>query len=38
VAEHYKQTAIFGDDRIWLRRDLSEGIAEVTRPETSESP
>jgi hypothetical protein len=30
VAEHYKQTAVFGDDRIWLRRDLSEGIAEVT--------
>jgi hypothetical protein len=32
VVAHYKQTAIFGDDRIWLRRDLSEGIAEVTDP------
>jgi hypothetical protein len=30
VMEHYKQTAIFGDDRVWLRRDLSEGIAEIT--------
>jgi hypothetical protein len=35
VAEHYKQTAVFGDDRIWLRRDLSEGIAEVARPATA---
>jgi hypothetical protein len=32
VAERYKQTAIFGDDRVWLRRDRAEGIAEVTRP------
>jgi hypothetical protein len=35
VMAHYKQTAIFGDDRIWLRRDLCESIAEeqnVTRP------
>jgi hypothetical protein len=31
VSAHYKQTAIFGSDRIWLRRDLCEGIAEVTR-------
>jgi hypothetical protein len=31
VAEHYKETAVFGDDRIWLRRDLSEGVAGVTR-------
>jgi hypothetical protein len=33
VTEHYKQTAVFGDDRIWLRRDLCEGVAEVTRPQ-----
>ncbi len=31
VMERYKQTAIFGDDRVWLRRDRAEGIAEVTR-------
>jgi hypothetical protein len=29
VGEHYKQTAVFGDDHVWLRRDLSEGVAEV---------
>jgi hypothetical protein len=38
VAEHYKQTAIFGDDRVWLRRDLSEGIAEVTGKEAGRPP
>lgn len=32
VAERYKQTAIFGDDRVWLRRDRAEGLAEVPRP------
>jgi hypothetical protein len=32
VMERYKQTAIFGDDRVWLRRDRAEGIAEVMRP------
>ena len=30
VKERYKQTAVYGDDRVWLRRDLSEGMAEVT--------
>jgi hypothetical protein len=33
VMDHYKQTALFGDDRVWLRRDRAEGIAEVTRQE-----
>jgi hypothetical protein len=32
VAGRYKQTAVFGDDRVWLRRDRAEGIAEVARP------
>ena len=32
VLEHYKQTALFGNDRVWLRRDRAEGIAEVTKP------
>jgi hypothetical protein len=32
VLDHYKQTAVFGDDRVWLRRDLAEGVAEVTVP------
>jgi hypothetical protein len=36
VVEHYKQTAVFGDDRVWLRRDLAEGIAEVTEREGAE--
>jgi hypothetical protein len=30
VRENYKQTAVYGDDRVWLRRDLAAGIAEVT--------
>jgi hypothetical protein len=34
VTERYKQTAIFGNDRVWLRRDRAEGIAEVTRQST----
>jgi hypothetical protein len=38
VLERYKQTAIFGDDRIWLRRDLCEGIAEVARHAGSDEP
>ena len=29
VRAHYKQTAVFDVDRVWLRRDLSEGIAEA---------
>jgi hypothetical protein len=34
VSEHYKETAVFGDDRVWMRRDLAEGIADVrTRDE-----
>jgi hypothetical protein len=32
VTERYKQTAVFGDDRVWMRRDRAEGMAEVTRP------
>jgi hypothetical protein len=32
VADHYKQTASFGDDRVWLRLDLAEGVAEVVEP------
>jgi hypothetical protein len=29
VLEHYKQTAIFGDARIWMRKDLALGLAEA---------
>ncbi len=32
VSEHYKQTAAFGEDRVWLRTDLAEGVAEVQEP------
>ena len=28
VREHYKQTAAFGDDCVWMRRDLAEGMDE----------
>jgi hypothetical protein len=31
VREHYKQTAVFGEDRVWLRRDRAEGVAEIAR-------
>jgi hypothetical protein len=30
VREHYKQTAVFDDDRVWLRRDRAEGLAEAS--------
>ncbi len=29
VRAHYRQTAVFGDDRVWLRRDLAEEAPEV---------
>jgi len=29
VRAHYKQTAIFDVDRVWLRRDRAEGLAEA---------
>jgi hypothetical protein len=40
VKEHYKQTAVFDPDRVWLRRDRAEGLAEATpRPmDLSEIP
>ncbi len=31
VREHYKQTAAFGDDCVWMRKDLAEGMGEVQR-------
>jgi hypothetical protein len=31
VSEHYKQTAAFGDDCVWMRRDLADGLGEVVR-------
>lgn len=30
VSDHYRQTAAFGEDRVWLRRDIAEGIADVS--------
>jgi hypothetical protein len=30
VAEHYRPTATFGDDRVWMRRDLADGLASDT--------
>jgi hypothetical protein len=27
VKEHYVQAAVFGDDRVWMRRDLAESVA-----------
>jgi hypothetical protein len=27
VKERYVQTAVFGDDRVWMRRDLAESVA-----------
>ena len=40
VKEHYKQTAVFDSERIWLRRDRAEGLAEAApRPlDLSEVP
>jgi hypothetical protein len=35
VREHYKQTAAFGDDCIWLRTDLSADLPEVPRSHES---
>jgi hypothetical protein len=32
VHEHYRQTALYGDDHVWLRSDLAAGIADVTNP------
>lgn len=32
VKEHYRQTAVFDPDRVWLRRDRAEGLAEATPP------
>jgi hypothetical protein len=29
VLEHYRQTAAFGEDRVWLRRDLADSIAQA---------
>jgi hypothetical protein len=34
VAEHYVQTAAFGDDCVWMRKELSEGLPVVTRDHT----
>jgi hypothetical protein len=31
VTENYKETAAFGDDSVWLRRDLAVGIDELSR-------
>jgi len=31
VTEHYKQTAAFGDDCVWMRRDLSKDLDELPR-------
>jgi hypothetical protein len=31
VLERYRQTAQFGDDCVWLRRDMAEGIPDVFR-------
>ena len=30
VKEHYRQTAVFDPERIWLRKDRAEGIAEAS--------
>jgi hypothetical protein len=30
VKEHYRQTFVSGEDRVWLRRDRAEGIADAT--------
>ena len=38
VAENYKQTAAFGDDCVWMRRDLAEGMDEVPRVHTPGEP
>ncbi len=29
VKDHYKQTAVFDSERVWLRRDRAEGLAEA---------
>ena len=34
VSEHYVETAAFGDDCVWLRRDLAEGLEVVPRTHT----
>jgi hypothetical protein len=31
VEANYKQTVAFGDDCIWMRRDLAGGLGEVHR-------
>jgi len=31
VTENYKETAAFGDDCVWMRRDLAEGMDELPR-------
>ncbi len=31
VAERYRQTVQFGDDCVWMRNDLAEGLPEVAR-------
>jgi hypothetical protein len=36
VHEHYKQTAAFGDDCVWMRRDLAEGMDEIHRDHAKE--
>jgi hypothetical protein len=40
VKEHYRQTAVFDPNRVWLRKDRAEGIAEaMPRPlDISEVP
>ena len=38
VGEHYRQTAAFGEDRVWLRLDLAQGVAEVAAPPAEASP
>jgi hypothetical protein len=32
VKEHYKQTGVFEQVRVWLRSDLAEGLAEAQPP------
>jgi hypothetical protein len=34
VSEHYRQTAAFGDDCVWLRRDLAVGEPVTFRDHT----
>jgi hypothetical protein len=39
VQENYKETAAFGGDNVWLRRDLAEGMDELSRvPDAERSP